>query len=183
MLRMLRWAGNAILIVILLSALLVFFGPRVLGWQFLYVISGSMSPTFEVGGVIMVQPVDPRNIQANDIIVFKSGGGDVLVTHRVVEVIPNPLGFRTKGDANKSPDDYVVSYRNVVGQVRFHFPVLGYVVNYMKTPLGFVLSLTIPGALLIFGEVWNMVKATRPGKPAKEKAAAGQADPPKGDSS
>lgn len=73
-------------------------------YKLLVVTSGSMSPTFEAGDLIMVIKSDPEKIKANDIITFQTKGG-ALLTHRVVE-IKSDGEIITKGDANKVVDSW-----------------------------------------------------------------------------
>jgi signal peptidase len=68
-----------------------------------------------------------------------------LVTHRVVRVREgDPPFFDTQGDANASPDPFPVPARSIRGRVLWHVPVLGYAVDFLSWPRGFILLVVIP---------------------------------------
>ena len=146
-----------LLVLIMVMALFVLFAPRLSGWQIDAVLSGSMSPTLEVGDAIVTKPINPDAITVGDIITYRSPVGGKLVTHRVLEVEKHsaPI-FHTKGDANNSADPYLVPAQNIVGKVSFHIPLLGYMAQFIKTPLGFILLLALPGAVIIGMELKNI---------------------------
>lgn len=114
-----------------------------------------MEPALNVGGVVAMQPVDPLAVEQGDIITYKVPiEPDLIITHRVVEVINDgdSLGFRTKGDANNARDDFIIPQANILGKACLYIPLFGDLVKLLKTPLGFILCLIVPGALLIWGE-------------------------------
>ena len=79
-----------------------------------------------------------------------------LITHRVVGIQEGPLYFHTKGDANEDADPYLVPAQNVVGEVRFYVPLLGYVTDFIRSPLGFILLLGVPGLIIIGMEIMEL---------------------------
>lgn len=145
--------------------------PSVLGYRFLIVVSGSMSPTFEAGDVVAVRRVDPRQIQPQEIITFRDPlNPRMLITHRVTAVggQGSQLAFDTKGDANQVADRYRVVEGSVLGRVSFHVPYLGYLVQFARTPTGLGLFVIAPGMALIalelahLRQLWSqMAKASR----------------------
>lgn len=83
--------------------------PSLFGYRLFIVQTGSMSPTFEVGSVIVAKKVtDPAALSVGDIVTFSTQSG-ALVTHRIIEVVYDDnnafVGYRTKGDNPvNSPD-------------------------------------------------------------------------------
>ncbi|MCK4791838.1 MAG: signal peptidase I [Desulfobacteraceae bacterium] len=142
------WLGLVVIGLLLL--------PRVAGWRFDAVLTGSMEPALNVGGVVVIRPVDIAIIREGDIIAFHSG--ELIVTHRVVEVTSSSGGtsFITKGDAVEDPDLQPVSAENVMGKVIFHAPYFGYFAAFVKTPLGILLAVLIPATAIIVLEVKNI---------------------------
>ena len=177
--RALGWVVNIILIWLLVIIGALFLLPQFSGWMFDAVLSGSMEPAFRVGGVIVSKPVEPGEISAGDIIVYRSG--ETLITHRVVDVIDeSELSFITKGDANEDPDMSPVPASSVVGKVFFDLPYVGYLAAFVKTRLGFLLAILLPGLGIIGLELkslWQGVlkKETAMASPQAESEAA----PPK----
>lgn len=124
---------------VLIIGLLVIAGlllvPRLLGMQSLAVLSGSMEPEISVGSIVYAEPVEPESLEVGDVITYQLGE-DTRVTHRITEINEEEQTFITKGDANDNVDGLPVPYSNVVGQVKYHVPYLGYISIYIKTPLG-----------------------------------------------
>lgn len=117
--------------------------------QFKTVLSGSMLPVFGAGDVVAILKTAPKEIKEGDIITFHTG--KTFTTHRVIEIANGT--FRTKGDANEDPDASAVRADSVTGKVIFAVPYLGYFGKFVRTPLGFVLFILIPGVLIIYSEL------------------------------
>ena len=165
--RVLRWAANLLLAAVILAALLVIVLTHFFDWRFDAVLTGSMSPTYGVGGMVVIRPVEPAAVAVGDVITYEvSREPEQLVTHRVVGMVrqDDSLGFRTKGDGNEAEDSYVVPSQLVVGKVWFYVPLFGHFVKFVKTPLGFVLCLVAPALLLILGEFRRIAARTRSGR-------------------
>ena len=140
-------------IVVILAILLV--GVRVAGIQVYTVLSGSMEPTYHVGSLIYVKPVDPFKLEAGDPITFMLDA-DTVATHRIVEVVPDEndssvVRFRTKGDANDAVDGSLVHYKNVLGKPIATIPNLGYFANYIQHPPGSYLAISAGAILVLMG--------------------------------
>jgi len=162
--NVLRWFGSCLLLGALALALFVVLVPRVTGVHFVTVLSGSMSPTFDRGAVLVVRPADPAGIKVGDVIVFRQATDPAsTVAHRVAAVRGNGSGvsFETKGDANDMPDRDPVYADDVVGKVELDVPQLGYAARYLRTPLVFLLIMGIPGGLIIGQELWNIARVLR----------------------
>lgn len=149
--------------------------PVVFGARPVVVLSGSMEPTLNVGGVALMEPVDSTTIKVGDIITFRAPDNKtVLVTHRVIEVFRQPtLIFQTQGDAVGKPDPFKVSANTVVGRVRFSIPGLGFamhkVAQEIRTPLGFGLTMGVTSLILVVGEVRNIMSLQRLGSSRRAK--------------
>ena len=119
--------------VVLLAVALV--GVRLIGYTPYAVLSGSMTPKYQVGDLVYVRATPPEQIQVGDVMTYTAGGKSI-VTHRVVEIDQENRQFITKGDANNDRDVKPVAYENVIGTVAFSLPKLGYVSNYLTSPSG-----------------------------------------------
>jgi len=152
--KVFEWLLNVFLVVVVVCAISLFVVPH-FGWRVDAVFSGSMEPALKVGSVEITKPFDPNDIQAGDIITFRSPGNpELVVTHRVAAITDQ--GFITKGDANKDNDELVVPPQNVIGKVVFHIPYVGYVVWALRTPLGFILALVVPAIWLVIMEIMDI---------------------------
>lgn len=142
-----------IIVVILIVAALLLVGARVFGLRTYTVLSGSMEPTYHVGSLVYVKPVDKSELQAGDAISFMMDENTVA-THRIIEVVPDAddpdvVRFRTQGDANDTPDGSPVHYKNVIGKVVFSIPGIGYVSEFAKRPPGLYVVIALAVVLLI----------------------------------
>ena len=148
--------GTAIVILLLIIAVLVFLAPR-FDWRVDSISSGSMEPELNVGGVLVTMPAAAETIKAGDIITFHSPLNNEVTSHRVVTIV-NGLSprFQTKGDANQDEDPYLVPAANLVGKSWFHLPYFGYVAQFIKTKLGFLLVICLPGLAVIVIEIMKI---------------------------
>ncbi|MGN1403957.1 MAG: signal peptidase I [Ruminococcus sp.] len=88
------------------------------GKSILRVVSGSMEPTIYAGDYILVEKVDCDQLREGDIITFYSEDDSISGmpnTHRIVSI--NADGsFVTKGDANSTADETIVTPDRLIGK-------------------------------------------------------------------
>lgn len=167
-----KTATSVVLVVValaLVAPFVVYAFPPVVGADHSYVVlTGSMRPAIDPGDVVIVQSVPAGAVAIGDVITFRTSGSDVPVTHRVVDVTEDANGgpaFATKGDANEDPDARVVPAGQVVGRVVFTIPYIGYVVEFVNSPTGFVALVLVPIGLLVLDTVWGIVRDGRDDPP------------------
>jgi signal peptidase I len=138
--------------------------PRASGGAALTVLSGSMTPTYPVGSIVLVVPTDPMTIKPGDVITYQTAPGVAeYVTHRVMRIQHDttPMSFVTKGDANRGEDTEPVPVGAVRGTVRMHVPYLGTISDYVRTPVGLALLLMIPAGWFIASQTRSIVNELR----------------------
>jgi signal peptidase len=159
-----------ILLIAVAAPFVVHAVPQVVGADHSYVVtSGSMEPVMSPGDVIVVNSVAAGSIEEGDVITYGASGDGLPTTHRVVDVTQQDgaLAFETKGDANEDPDGSLVTPDEIQGRVMsvggylFVIPLVGYVIDFAGTPVGFVALFAIPVGLLVLGEIRDFVVATR----------------------
>ncbi|OGG16705.1 signal peptidase I [Candidatus Gottesmanbacteria bacterium RIFCSPHIGHO2_02_FULL_39_14] len=127
------------------------------GLRSFVVVSGSMQPEIYKGSIVFSfkQPA----YQPGNIISFTNIGGQV-VTHRIIDKIGEPQGisYQVKGDANNTPDGDPVEEKSIIGRVFLVIPLLGSVVQLLKTPAGFIGLIIGPSALFIVWELYLIKK-------------------------
>ena len=130
------------------------------------VVSGSMIPTLEMGDLIIVRGVDPKEITVDTVIVFYdptnykqlldlnvlTATGARLIVHRVygLEQKGDEIYFKTKGDHNPAPDPWLVPRNYVVGVVIARIPYVGIVVMKLREPLGRSIIIILILVLVIY---------------------------------
>ena len=133
------------------------------GFRFYAVDSGSMSPTFNTGALVVDLPVSPATaFHVGDVITFHPTPG-YTATHRIAAI--GPEGIITKGDANQSSDVGFIQPGMIAGRVAFSVPYGGYVAVFFQHPVGVVGLLIVLLALLAVWQVTGSAPNPRPTKP------------------
>ena len=130
-------------------------------YKLLIVESGSMEPAIKTGSVVVVKPADSYKI--GEVITFSDSGKNRTITHRIadIEMVSGKTYYITKGDANNAEDSNKVPEGKVVGRVLTSIPYAGYLLAAAKKPIGFVLLVIVPCAVIIFeelGKIWKEMK-------------------------
>ncbi|QSE93291.1 signal peptidase I [Rhodococcus pseudokoreensis] len=109
--------------------------PMVAGAQRFTVLTGSMTPTYPPGTLLVVTPADPGTLGVGTAITYQiESGRPAVVTHRIVAVEQNTIGertFLTQGDANRTPDEKPVRGEQIRGRVWYSVPYLGHVNSWL----------------------------------------------------
>ncbi len=128
--------------------------PSIGGIFPMIVLTDSMEPVIQSGDLIICHTADAESIQVGDVISFfdPAGNGSSVVTHRVEEVTTDEngdLAWVTKGDANNTADQALVTADDLVGIYKSRIPGLGNVAIFMQTTQGLILCVICPIILLI----------------------------------
>lgn len=138
-------------VIVLLIPLLL---PKLLGYETLHVISGSMEPAYPVGSMVLIDEIEPEAVVPGDVIAFADSLGGALTLHRVTEVHADEREFVTKGDANPIEDIFPVSFDSLRGVAVRAFPRLGGLYALLTSVWGKILiAVMVIVAALISGGV------------------------------
>lgn len=145
----------AAILVVLACALAVAVVPQLLGLRTLVVRGGSMGDAQPVGSLVLARIVPASDVVVGDVVVLREPGAAMPKIHRVVAVLRReaPVVVRTKGDANGSADPTPYALTDQASRVVATVPYLGYLVTFMAQPLGWVLVIALPAAVLCFSAV------------------------------
>ncbi len=149
------------------SALPIKNGPKVFIVQ-----SGSMEPAIKTGSVVVVK--SSSDYKVGDIITFGPySKTKPPTTHRIYEmkVVGGEPVYTTKGDANNAPDTRTIAKRDIVGKVLLDVPYVGYAVAAAKTPIGFMLIIIIPAAIIVYDEAVKIIREIRKMKKGKDESS------------
>ena len=126
-------------------------------FQVLTVLSGSMEPDIRTGSIVVIKPVESYKI--GDVITF-GNNKETPTTHRIenMEVTEGRVLYTTKGDANNAPDAKTVMEKDIIGKVLFTVPFVGYAVDVVKKPIGFMLIIIIPAVIIVYDEIRKVRK-------------------------
>ena len=162
---------STVLVVLTVLCAVFLMGSRLIGYQCYTVISGSMSPTYEVGDLLYVKEVDVNTIKVGDPITFVLNEDLVVATHRVVSIDAEHQRFYTKGDANDIPDSEPVHFNNVIGVPQFSIPRLGYVSDFVQNPPGMYITIALGVLIVVAVFVPDLFAKKKTDAPAPELAA------------
>ena len=155
------WYTLLTLVILLMAgAVFIYVAPH-LNWHVNAVVSGSMEPEIKVGSLVITRPIKPEAVAVGDIITFRPVSvGENMITHRVIAIgRSSSIYFETKGDANDKTDPFTVPAQNLIGKVSFHAPYWGYFTEFLKTPIGFLFAVVIPGVVIITIYILAIVRA------------------------
>lgn len=126
--QVLAWLVILSVVVVLAAAVLV---PRLAGATPYTVLTGSMTPDYPPGTLVVVKAVDPEDLRVGDVVTYQLESGDAtVVAHRVVTIstdLEGEVGLTTQGDANNVPDAVAVRPVQVKGRLWYSAPYLGHV--------------------------------------------------------
>jgi signal peptidase len=137
-------------------------------FQIKIVQSGSMEPAIKTGAVVVIKPVGTYDV--GDVITFGEDSADsVPTTHRIVNsrLQAGQVLYTTKGDANDDADIGEISQRDIIGKVLFDIPYLGFVLDFARKPIGFVLFVGIPVGIIFFEEVRKIIREVKKARQAE----------------
>jgi signal peptidase len=108
------------------------------------VVSDSMAPSFRAGDLVLLEPIKDM-ISPGMVITYDFQGKQI--THRVVEVVGDMLV--TKGDNNQEIDPWQVPLTDVVGKPDVRIPYAGYLLEFVKSPIGFLVLIILPICIIV----------------------------------
>jgi signal peptidase len=111
--------------------------PKIFGYGFGVILTGSMEPNLPAGSFIVIHEED---FKEDDIITYNHYSGR-SVTHRVIEV--NGDIVKTQGDANNTADP-VFSRKDIVGKVICYFDAMYILVPFGCFAIGSLIYCLIP---------------------------------------
>ena len=140
--------------------------PSLFGYRIFHIVTGSMEPTLETGGNVVVKKVDPNTLEVGDIITFQSKDLQIYGqanTHRIIEIQHGNDGicFVTKGDANQREDILKVEASDVYGKVVFYTQAMKWInlfMEFIHTKAGFVTVIILPLMMATYFFVKDFVK-------------------------
>ncbi|GAF65410.1 signal peptidase I [Bacillus sp. TS-2] len=136
--------------------------PNILGYQIKTVLSGSMEPEMLTGSLILIQKAEQKeHFTVGDVVTYRTAE-NVLITHRIIEVMNNGQSYITKGDHNNGPDIEPVLSDNIVGKYSgITVPYVGYVTQFIQSKQGALIIFIIPGVLLLIHSIFTIWRVLR----------------------
>lgn len=138
------------------------------GYKAYIVLSDSMSATdFDAGDIVVIKSVDPSTLAVGDIVTYisqdENNAGDII-THKIRELTTDSSGepgFVTYGTTTDSNDETVVTYSMVVGKYVTKISGVGDFLAFLRKPLGYVIFIFLPLAVIIGMQAANSYRIWR----------------------
>lgn len=117
--------GTAVVGALVIAVLAI--GWRLDGGRWYDVTTPSMGTAVPVGSMLLTTPATVDDTVVGDIVTFRNPSNQVVYSHRVVEKAPE--GLATQGDVNPVRDAWTLTDRELLGNVVWHAPGLGFLVR------------------------------------------------------
>jgi signal peptidase len=159
---------------LIFTALLVFglvFAGAIMGlYEARVVLTGSMSPSIPTGSAIFIRP--QATYAVGDVVTYRRVSDADVTTHRIVgtEVYEGEVLHTVQGDANETVDQKPVRKNEIYGKVWVHVPYFGFLFDFFRTPMGFVLIVVIPAFAVILEQIQKVKNEVRKHKTESEPA-------------
>ena len=160
------------------------------GVKLLPVLTGSMDgdqkDSFPAGSLVIATSPKKNGdkfepLKEGTIVTFKQreeeSGEMILVTHRIVEVVPIDEGvikYRTQGDANPLPDEDLKLPGDILAIYSFHIKGIGWALTWIRDGYHFIFVIIIPLGLLLIYNIYLVAQIVVENKMKKAKAAAAE---------
>lgn len=138
------------------------------------VLTGSMIPEIMPNDVVITKKREDKELQVGDIITFVSSDprlSNIIVTHRIKQVFTNSntgkREFQTKGDNNNVEDFVLAQEQNVIGEVIYKIPKLGYVQALLASKGGLIIIVLIPCLAILSYDIVKLCKRIATKKKSK----------------
>ena len=138
--------------------------PRLAGVTPFTILSGSMTPAYGVGDVVLDERVAPLTVRPGDVVTFTDPTRQgATLTHRVRRMWRDgaTVHFETRGDANNASETWDVAATGSIGRVRMRVPRVGIVLTWAHSREGKLGLIAIPAALLALIELCGAVRRPR----------------------
>ena len=138
--------------------------PSIFGYTAFSIQSDSMEDEIMTGDFILGKKCDPKELAVDDIISFftVNNEGQIFInTHRIIGIEETSDGriFTTKGDNELEADLRKVYEGDIVSEYSgFRIPLLGYILTFLSTQLGFFLCIVLPVLLYTLWQLYNLIK-------------------------
>ena len=136
---------------------------KIMGRSLLHIVTGSMEPTISVDDYVVVKKVNANTLKVGDIIAYYSEDPEIegrIVIHRIVEITEKGR-YRTKGDANQVPDDFLVSYDQIIGKYVRRSGIFNWISTFGNPKKLLLVVVVIPLFLMAVFETKNLAGAVK----------------------
>jgi len=136
--------------------------PNIFGIGYFSVQSDSMEGEngFSPGDLIIVNTTTVNDLfEIGDVVTFRTiiAGKPALNTHRIISytTIANVRYYTTQGDNVPQPDLATITSNDIVAKYISKLPSIGYVIDYIQSDIGFLITIILPLAVIFIYQLVN----------------------------
>ena len=145
--------------------------PSIMGNSLVTIQSDSMNPTLKKGDLILdkvLTPEEQNSLKKGDIITYlvdlNGDGTPELNTHRITDIYTEGgyTYYVTKGDNNETnpfEDAPIRNYDVVAKYSGTRIPVVGGIISFLQSSIGFLVVIVIPLVLFFLYELYRFIVA------------------------
>jgi signal peptidase len=168
--KAMRTAALCLVAAVCIALAAVTLAPAALGLQHYVIVSGSMTGTYDQGSVVFDEQVPVQSLRVGDVITYSPPASEPaaqetgLVTHRIYSVrrAHGREVFRTKGDANRSPDPWAFTLdQPTQARVVGHVPYLGYALAALQIRWVRMIAIGLPALLIAIAALLGLLADAR----------------------
>lgn len=158
------------LVVVILFSLLILTSfskdkvlPKVGNYSIMEVNGNSMHPVIKNGDLIVICREEKEFYEIRDIVSFVMDDGSIT-THEIVdkELVDDEYRYYTKGVNNNYQDNDYINKKQIIGIYKgFRIPLLGYLVGFSKTKIGYFTLVVIPLGIIFIVLANELIKEVK----------------------
>lgn len=128
-------------------------------YSLLHVQGTSMKPSIKNGDLIVIDRRSKDKYEVGDVVSFRMSDG-TIITHEIVKVeIDDEYRYFTKGTNNNYQDNDYVQIKQIIGEYKgIRVPLLGYVVGFANSGIGYWLLIVVPLGLVLVCVTRELIK-------------------------
>lgn len=142
-----KFIGLLLLIYIVITLALRFI-PFFQNYNTYTIRTDSMEPVLNVGDIIVVEDIDPNDIQVDDIIAFyvdvTNDGEDDVIIHYIDEIIQydeDTLVFRSRPEVSNLQDRWTIEEHDIIGIYAYQVENMGKILLFLNSWVGRIVLL------------------------------------------
>ena len=167
--KVIKVIGNCLFGFIAISLLVILFFtfinrgndiPKIGNYSILEVEGTSMYPSIKNGDLIAIDRRVKEKYEVGNVVTFITDDGSII-THEIIRIDDSSkiVRYYTKGENNNYQDNDYIEIKHIIGEYKgFRIPLLGYVIGFGSTTVGYVLLVILPLGFISYLVVKELLK-------------------------
>lgn len=125
-----------------------------------YLDDNNLNNQFQTYDLILVHKVKESDLKLYDVIAYRNEK-NVIIIHRIIKIdnSGNQVKYYTRGDANNATDDFVPTYKDIVGRyTNQRVPIIGMFVLFLQSYSGLVTVIAVAYCIWMFDHYYSRLR-------------------------